>query len=134
MTSQNFQSAFTVPQSPDVVFEAITNPQMWWTGDIEGNLQHVGDQFSYRYGDVHYSKQEVAELVPGQKVVWRVVDSHLAGPEDPSEWTGTDITFEINEKDGQTSGSRIWVLCPSSSASTRVPAPGASTSTGACGA
>jgi uncharacterized protein YndB with AHSA1/START domain len=102
MTSQNFQSAFTVPQSPDVVFEAVTNPQKWWTGDIEGNTQRVGDEFSYRYGDVHYTKQRITELVPGRKVVWRVVDSHLSGPEDPSEWTGTEIIFEINEEDGQT--------------------------------
>jgi hypothetical protein len=34
--------------------------------------------------------------------VWRpcalVIDAHLVGPEDPTEWTGTDITFEITSK------------------------------------
>jgi hypothetical protein len=29
------------------------------------------------------------------------VESELSGPQDPSEWTGTEIIFEINERDGQ---------------------------------
>ena len=134
MTSQNFQSAFTVRQSPDVAFEAITNPQMWWTGDIEGSTQQVGDEFSYRYGDVHYSKQKITELVPGRKVVWQVVDSRLSGPEDPGEWTGTEITFEINEEDGQTEVRFSHLgLVPEFECFDVCSAPGASISTGVCG-
>jgi uncharacterized protein YndB with AHSA1/START domain len=102
MASQSFQSAITVPQSPEEVFEAIANPKRWWTGDIDGRAHHVGDEFSYRYADVHYSKQRVTELVPGEKTVWQVVDSHLAGAEDSHEWTGTEITFEVGPKEGQT--------------------------------
>jgi hypothetical protein len=49
----------------------------------------------------HYSRQKIAELVPGKKVGWRVIDANLEGFEDPSEWTGTDITFEItSQEDG----------------------------------
>lgn len=81
---------------------AVTNPRKWWTGDIDGSAECLGDEFSYRYGDVHYSKQKVTELIPGQKVPWRVVASHLSGPEDPSEWTGTEIRFDIARQDGQT--------------------------------
>ena len=32
-----------------------------------------------------------------EKVVWHVVDAHLEGPEDPNEWTGTEINFEITQ-------------------------------------
>jgi uncharacterized protein YndB with AHSA1/START domain len=102
MTTQDFDSSFTVPQSPEEVFAAVTNPKKWWTGDIEGTADHVGEEFTYRYGDFHYSKQRVTELVPGQKVVWQVVDSKLPGNEDPQEWTGTKITFEITQSQGQT--------------------------------
>jgi uncharacterized protein YndB with AHSA1/START domain len=101
MAIQSFQSTFLVTQSPDEVFAAVTNPRKWWTGDIEGSTGQVGDEFSYRYEDIHFSKQKVTELVPGRKVVWLVVESELSGPEDPSEWTGTEIIFEINERDGQ---------------------------------
>jgi len=95
MTSQDFHTTFAVPQSPDEVFAAVTNPKRWWTGDIEGSADQVGDEFSYRYGDLHYSKQKVTELLPGQKVVWQVLESRLPRNEDPEEWTGTQIAFEI---------------------------------------
>jgi uncharacterized protein YndB with AHSA1/START domain len=102
MTSQNFQSTILVDQSPEEVFAAIINPRKWWTGEIQGNTARVGDEFSYRYGDLHYSKQKITELDPGRKVTWQVVDSHLTGPEDPTEWTGTEIIFEITPQDTQT--------------------------------
>ena len=102
MAIESFRSTFVVTQSPEDVFAAVINPSKWWTGDIEGKSDRVGDEFSYRYGDIHYTRQKVTELVPGHKVAWKVVESHLSGPEDPSEWTGTEITFEINLKDGQT--------------------------------
>jgi hypothetical protein len=102
MQSQNFTSTFTVDQAPAEVFDAIKNVRGWWTGEIEGESDAVGDEFSYRYPGAHYSKQKVVELVAGEKVVWHVVDSHLDGPEDPNEWTGTDIAFEITLKEDGT--------------------------------
>lgn len=75
MTSQDFRTAFTVAQSPEDVFAAITDPRRWWTGDIDGSAEKAGDTFSYRYGDVHYSKQRVTDLVPGKRVVWQVLES-----------------------------------------------------------
>jgi len=102
MQSQNFTSTFTVDQSPEEVFTAITDVARWWTGEIEGEADEVGDEFSYRYPGAHYSKQKIVELVRGKTIVWHVVDSHLEGPEDPSEWTGTDISFEITPKENGT--------------------------------
>lgn len=96
MQSTNFTSSFTVKQNPAEVYEAINNVRQWWTGDIEGASARVGDEFSYTYPGAHYSRQKVTELVPGHKVVWHVVDSRLEGPDDPGEWTGTDIIFEIS--------------------------------------
>jgi hypothetical protein len=69
---------------------------------IDGESKQVGDEFSYRYPGFHYSKQEIVELVPGTKVVWRVTDSRLEGPENASEWTGTEIIFEITANDDGT--------------------------------
>ncbi len=37
-----------------------------------------------------------------KKVVWHVVDAHLEGPEDPNEWTGTEISFEITRMEDGT--------------------------------
>jgi uncharacterized protein YndB with AHSA1/START domain len=102
MTTPDFRSTFTVSQSPEEVFVAITDPKRWWTGDIEGAARQVGDEFTYRYGDFHYSKQKITDLIPNQKVVWEVLESNLPGNEDPQEWTGTHITFEISQPEGQT--------------------------------
>lgn len=102
MSSHSFSIAFAVEQTPEEAYAAICNVRGWWTGQVDGDTAEVGDEFAYRYGDVHYSKQKVVELVPGEKVVWRVLDAKIAYNADPAEWTGTDILFDITRKEDQT--------------------------------
>jgi hypothetical protein len=102
MTSQNFATTFVVDQTPDEAFAAITNVRRWWSGEIEGRTDRQGDVFTYRYQDVHYTKQLISELVPGRKVVWQILDAYLSFTEDPSEWTGTEVVFEVVPKGDQT--------------------------------
>jgi uncharacterized protein YndB with AHSA1/START domain len=94
-TDQSFSTSFTVDRSPEEVFAAITTVDGWWTGEIHGSARALGDEFTYRYQDLHYSKQRVTELVPNQKVVWRVDEARLSFVEDQEEWTGTELVFEI---------------------------------------
>jgi len=95
MPSQNFTTTILVDQTPEEAFAAILDVRAWWSGNIEGRTDQVGAEFTYRYEDVHYSKQRITELVPAQRVVWRVLDSYLDFTEDPGEWIGTDVTFEV---------------------------------------
>ena len=91
----DFTTTFTVDQSPEAVFAAINDVRRWWTGDITGGTDQLGDEFTYSYEDVHRSTQRVMELVPGRRVVWLVTDAHLGFTEDPGEWKGTEIVFDI---------------------------------------
>lgn len=102
MERQDFTTTILVDQTPTAVFNAINNPQNWWSGEFTGSAEKLNDEFTYRYKDIHYSKQQVVEMVPGKKVVWLVTDSVLNFIEDKTEWNGTRIIFEIEEKGNQT--------------------------------
>jgi len=100
--NRDFTTTISVEQTPEEAFEAITNVRGWWSGDIEGPTDALGGEFTYRYEGLHYSKQKVTELVPGKKVVWLIVDSHLAFVEDKHEWNGSMVVFDIARKGDKT--------------------------------
>jgi hypothetical protein len=102
MSGPSFTSSFLVDKSPEEVFAAINNVRGWWSGNIEGETDKLGDEFTYRYEDVHYSKQKITEFVPNKKVVWLVEDSFLSFVEDKTEWNGTSISFEVTKKGDET--------------------------------
>jgi len=102
MSGQNYTTAFKVDRAPEEVFDAINNVRGWWTGAIEGSTDELGAEFTYQYENLHRSKQKITELVPGKKVVWHVTEAEINFVEDKSEWKGTDIVFDIAEKDGKT--------------------------------
>jgi hypothetical protein len=109
MSDQNLTFAFTVDQTPEEAFAAINNVRGWWSGEIEGETGNLGDEWTYRYKDVHYSKQRITELIPGKKVVWNVLDGYLNFVNDKTEWTGTRIIFEISRKGDRTTGGKTEV-------------------------
>ena len=102
MKPANFTTSITVEKTAIEVFNAINNVKAWWQGEILGNNENIGDEFSYRMRDLHYSRQRVIELVPAKKIVWLVIDSKLGTTNSSSEWTGTKIVFELKEINNKT--------------------------------
>ncbi len=102
MKGSDFTMSFLVDQKPEDVFEAINNVGAWWTLDIKGNSHKVNDEFEARFGDVHYSRQKVTQLVPGRKIVWLITDSALTFLTNQKEWTGTEVQFDIVPHDNKT--------------------------------
>lgn len=102
MKDHNFTTAFTVGQTPEAAFAAITNVRGWWSEEIEGRTDKLGAEFTYQFRDIHRCKMKIAELVPGKKVVWRVLDNHFNFTKDTTEWTGDDIIFDVSRKGDKT--------------------------------
>ncbi len=102
MENQSFSTSFIVNKTPSQAFAAINDVRGWWTENLAGNTQKLHDEFSVRFGDVHYSNQKLVEVIPDAKVVWLVTESNLSFTENKAEWTGSRIVFELLPKLNQT--------------------------------
>ncbi len=102
MNGQNFTATFSVPQTPEEAFAAISNPRGWWSEEIEGGTEKPGDEFSYHYKDMHRCKMRVTKAIPGEKTVWLVLDNYFSFTQDRTEWKGTSVIFEISRAGGET--------------------------------
>ena len=102
MNDKNFTTSFVLDQSPAEFFEAITNVRGWWSQEIEGDTDRLGAVFYYHYQDIHRATCKITELVRGKKVVWHVLQNYFNFTKDQTEWTNTDIVFEITKKGNHT--------------------------------
>lgn len=100
-------ATMTVDRTPEEVFEAITNVRGWWSENIIGDTAALRDEFVFTDDSTHpgetaqantgirFARFQLTEVVPGQRVVWHVVDSYLAFIDDHDEWTDTNAVFDI---------------------------------------
>ncbi len=102
MTITDFTTTLLVDQTPEEVFNAINNVRGWWSEEIEGDTEKLNDEFAYHYKDIHKCRMKLIEVVPGKKVVWRVLDNYFNFTRDKSEWKGTKISFDIAELGSKT--------------------------------
>ena len=99
--NQNYTTTFMVDQTPEATFAAINDVRGWFS-KIEGDTDKPGAVFYYHYEDVHRCTFKITEFVPGRKVVWQVLQNYFNFTKDPTEWTDTDIVFEIARKGDKT--------------------------------
>lgn len=85
MEMQDFTLTIPVSASPAEAFRAINNVTEWWTENLHGNTHNEGDDFTVQFGDVHYSKHRLTEVVPDKKVVWLTTEGRLNFTHDPAE-------------------------------------------------
>jgi uncharacterized protein YndB with AHSA1/START domain len=102
MRANDINATIAVDQSPEEVFNAVTNVRGWWSERIEGGTEKLHDHFTYQRLDLHKCTMKLIEVVPNEKVVWLCLDNYFSFTEDQTEWNNTTVEFEISEKDGKT--------------------------------
>jgi hypothetical protein len=102
MKKLDFGKTILVDQTANQAFSAINDVRGWWSEEIEGNTEKLGDEFTYHYKDIHYCKMKLIEVIPDKKVVWLCMDNHFNFTRDKSEWKDTKIIFEISKKGERT--------------------------------
>jgi hypothetical protein len=97
----NYTVAIEIAKSSNDVFNHVINDvSKYWPEEFEGESTKLNDEFIFRSGDTHYSKNKVVEFVPNKKVVWLVTES--LRKTDNFEWTGTKMIFELTPKGNNT--------------------------------
>ncbi|HZY36600.1 MAG TPA: hypothetical protein VFE53_08125 [Mucilaginibacter sp.] len=97
----NYTVAIEVAKSSNGVFNHIINDvSKWWPEEFEGESTKLNDEFVFRSGDSHYSKNKLVEFEPNKRVVWLVTES--IRKTDNFDWTGTKMIFELTPKGDDT--------------------------------
>lgn len=107
MKKQDFTISILVEKTPAEAFNVIKDVRAWWAGafegaEIEGGAERLGDEFTYRYKDIHFTRQRLVEVVPDKRLVWLVTESTINFVKDVKEWDGTRLIFDLSRKDGKT--------------------------------
>lgn len=100
-------ATMTVDRTPDEVFAAITDVRGWWNENLIGDTAALHDEFVFTDDSayagesakgkdgIRFARFQITEVVPGRRMVWKVVDSDLTFIEDHGEWTDTEVIFEL---------------------------------------
>ncbi|MBK0378453.1 SRPBCC family protein [Mucilaginibacter segetis] len=94
MKNQDYQTTFTVGNSPNEVYEQINNVPAWWSSVFVGSAATVDDVFKVTFGKT-WIELRVTEQVPGKKVRWLVTDCWKDWLENKKEWVDTEIIFDL---------------------------------------
>jgi hypothetical protein len=101
MATSDFNTAILVNQTPDEVFNAVTNVRGWWSENLEGSSQKLNDEFTVSFGET-WITHKIVELEPGKKIVWLVTDCNKHWLKDKKEWKGTKMNWDISTTNGET--------------------------------
>lgn len=102
MENQDFTSTILVNKTTAESFSAIQNFRAWWSEDIEGETDKLGETFFYHYKDLHLCKIKLIEAIQDQKLVYLVTANQFSFVEDKTEWVNTNLIFDISKEETQT--------------------------------
>ncbi|HEY9002061.1 MAG TPA: SRPBCC domain-containing protein [Mucilaginibacter sp.] len=101
LTEQSYCSSIVVNESAMEAYDKISRVNEWWAANFKGNAKTLGDEFTVTFGET-YVTFKITEAIPGKKVTWLVTDSYLPWQNDKTEWTDTEVVFEISTENNST--------------------------------
>ena len=101
MKNMNFKRSITINASAEEAMKKISQVNLWWAKKVKGKTEKLNDKFTVDFGET-YVDFEIIELVPNQKIVWKVSDCNLHWIKAKKEWNGTEVVFEISKKGNAT--------------------------------
>jgi hypothetical protein len=104
----NYRSSIVVNANGSEVYDKISRVNEWWASNFKGSAKESGDVFTVTFGDT-FVTFKIKEATPSKKVIWLVTDSYLPWQNDKTEWTGTEVVFEISEQNNLTKVDMIHV-------------------------
>jgi len=102
MANKNYSTSMVVDKDISSAFDSIKNFRGWWSKEIEGNTDKLGDTFFYHYKDVHLCKIKLIEVQKDKKLVYQVVDNQFNFTKDKTEWINTRLVFDLQPEGDKT--------------------------------
>ena len=102
MEKNDFTSSISAEISANEAINKISNVPDWWGITFTGSAKKQNDMFTVKMGGDSYFHFTVAELIPGERVVWLVTDCNMPWYSDKKEWANTKLIFDLNENNGVT--------------------------------
>ncbi|MFZ7143907.1 MAG: hypothetical protein ACO1G6_01080, partial [Bacteroidota bacterium] len=97
MENKSFTATIIVNKDKATAFNAIQNFRGWWSEEIEGNSNKLNEEFFYHYKDVHLCKLKLIESIPGERLVYLILDNQFNFIDDKTEWVNTKLVFQISQ-------------------------------------
>jgi hypothetical protein len=94
--NDGFSVTITVDNSVEEAFAGVMDLRGWWLSEPDGEFAEVGDTFVFDVPGAHCTTHVLTELVPNERVVWRVSEGWMGFVKDTTEWDGTDTVFEVS--------------------------------------
>jgi len=101
MQKQDLKLTINVNATARDAMKKISQVDQWWAKNFKGSAEKIGEKFTVDFGKTFVDFQ-VSELIPNKKVVWKVTDCNLHWINHKREWSGTEVVFELLEKDDST--------------------------------
>ena len=102
MKKQDYNAVITAAISLPEAFNYISDLSTWWTENIEGATNKLGESFTIHFGETFVTFKTV-EFVPNKEIAWLVTDCNLHWLKDTKEWNNTTLHIELTAGGNQTS-------------------------------